>query len=105
MQIFVNLIRTLPQAFINVLDAKPRVLLTASNRNHFEQVSLTVLDNFFDAIAKAKKLIHKSVAQHLKQVSPTKNFLALAMVFNLLLSNPSQPNLTAIDKAKKTLCQ
>ena len=89
MQIFVNLIRTLPQAFINVLDAKPRVSLTASNRNHFEQVSLTVLDNFFVAIAKAKKLIHKSVAQHLKQVSPTKNFLALAMVFNLLLSNPT----------------
>ena len=27
---------------------------------------------FLDAIAKAKKLIHKSVAQNLKQVSPDK---------------------------------
>ena len=46
-----------------------------------------VLDNFLDAIAKAKKLICESVAQNLKQVSLTKSFLALPMAFNLLLSN------------------
>ena len=40
-----------------------------------------------DAIAKAKKLICKSIAQNLNQVSLTKSFLALAMAFNLLLSN------------------
>ena len=55
---------------------------------------------FLDAIAKAKKLIQESIAQNLKQVS-----LALAMAFNLLLSNPTKPNLTAIAKAKKPLCQ
>ena len=32
-----------------------------------------------DAIGKAKKLIHESIAQNLKQVSLTKSFLALAM--------------------------
>ena len=42
---------------------------------------------FLDAIAKAKKLIQESMAQNLKQVSLTKSFLALAMAFNLLLSN------------------
>ena len=42
---------------------------------------------FLDAIAKAKKLIHESIAQNLKRVSLTKSFLALAMAFNLLLSN------------------
>ena len=63
--------------------------MTAPNRDHFAQVSLTVLDNFLDAIAKAKKLICKSIAQNLKQVSLTKSFLALAMAFNLLLSNPT----------------
>ena len=66
--------------------AKPWISLTAPNRDYYEQVSLTVLD-FLDAIAKAKKLIHKSIAQNLKQVSLTKSFLALAMAFNLLLSN------------------
>ena len=42
---------------------------------------------FLDAIAKANKLIRKSIAQNLKRVSLTKSFLALAMAFNLLLSN------------------
>ena len=42
---------------------------------------------FLDTIAKAKKLICESIAQNLKQVSLTKSFLALAMAFNLLLSN------------------
>ena len=51
------------------------------------RVSLTVLDIFLDANAKAKKLIRESIAQNLKQVSLTKSFLALAMAFNLLLSN------------------
>ena len=69
------------------------------NRDYFEQVLLMVLD-FLDAIVKAKKLIRKSIAQNLKRVSLTKSFLALAMAFNLLLSN-----LTAIAKAKKPLCQ
>ena len=41
------------------------------------------LDNFLDAIAKAKKLICESIAQNLKQVSLTKSFLAL------FLSNPT----------------
>ena len=71
------------------LKAKPRASLTAPNRDHFARVSLTVLDNFLDAIAKAKKLICESIAQNLKQVSLTKSFLALAMAFNLLLSNPT----------------
>ena len=35
--------------------------------------SLMVLE-FFDAIIKAKKLIRKSIAQNLKQVSLTKSF-------------------------------
>ena len=69
--------------------AKPQVSLTAPNRNHFARVSLMVLDNFLDAIAKAKRLIRKSIAQNLKPVSLTKSFLALAMAFNLLLSNPT----------------
>ena len=43
--------------------------------------------SFLDAIAKAKKLIPKSIAQNLKQVSLTNSFLALAMAFNLLQSN------------------
>jgi len=47
------------------------------------------MDNFLDAIAKAKKLILESIAQNLMPVSLTKSFLALAMVFNLLLSNPT----------------
>ena len=38
---------------------------------------------FLEAIAKAKKLIHKSIAQILKQVSLTKSFLALAMAARL----------------------
>ena len=58
------------------------------------------LDHFLDATVKAKKLILESKAQNLKRVSLTKSFLALAMAFNLLLSN-----LTAIAKAKKPLCQ
>ena len=71
------------------LNAKPLVSLTAPNCEHFAQVSLTVLDIFLDAIAKAKKLICKSIAQNLKLVSLTKIFLALSMAFNLLLSNPT----------------
>ena len=74
----------------------PQVSLTAPNRDHFVPVSLT----FLDAITKAKKLIRLSIAQDLMPVSLTKSFLALAMAFNLLLSN-----LTAIAKAKKPLCQ
>ena len=57
-----------------------------------------VLDIFLDAIAKAKKLIRKSIAQNLKRVSLTKRFLALAMAFNI------KPNLAAVAKAKKPLC-
>ena len=40
-----------------------------------------------DAITKAEKIICKSIAQNLKQISLTKSFLALPMAFNLLLSN------------------
>ena len=69
--------------------AKPQVSQTAPNHDHFVRVSLMVLVNFMDAIAKAKKLICESIAQNLKQVSLTKSFLALAMAFNLLLSNPT----------------
>ena len=69
--------------------AKPRVSLNTPNCDHFAQVSLMVLDNFLDAIAKAKKLIHKYIAQNLKQVSLTKSFLALTMALNVLLSNPT----------------
>ena len=67
--------------------AKPQGSLTAPNCDHFAQVSLMVLDIFLDAITKAKKLICKSIVHNLKQVSLTKSFLALAMAFNLLLSN------------------
>ena len=48
---------------------------------------------FWDAIAKAKKLICESKAQNLKQVSLTKSFLALAIAFSLLLSNLTYPPL------------
>ena len=44
---------------------------------------------FLDAIAKVKKIIREAIAQNLKPVSLTKSFLALAMAFNLLLSNPT----------------
>ena len=47
---------------------------------------------FLDAIAKAKKLIRKSIAQNLKQVSLTKIFLALAIA--LIYFYQTQPNLT-----------
>ena len=50
-----------------VIDAKPQFPLSAPNHNYFAQVSQTVLD-FFDPIAKAKKLICESIAHHLKQV-------------------------------------
>ena len=50
---------------------------------------MSFTDGFLDAIAKAKKLIRESIAQNLMPVSLTKNFLALAMAFNLLLSNPT----------------
>ena len=69
--------------------AKPRVSLTAPIHDHFEQVSLLVLDNFLDAIAKAKKLIRQSIAQNLKRDSLTKRFFSFGMAFNLLLSNPA----------------
>ena len=62
-----------------------------------------VLDNFLDAIIKAKKLIRESIAQNLKQVSLTKSFLALQ--WRLIYSYQTQPNLTAIASAKKPLCQ
>ena len=52
-----------------------------------------------------KKQIRLSIAQDLVQVSLTKIFLELSMAVNLLLSNPTQPNLTAIDSSKKPLCQ
>ena len=54
--------------------AKLWVSLTAPNCDHFERVSLMVLDNFLDAIAKAKKLIRESIAQNLMPVSLTKSF-------------------------------
>ena len=57
-----------------LIDAKPQVSLTAPNRDHFVQVSLTVLDDFLDAIAKAKKLICESIAQNIKPVSLNKSF-------------------------------
>ena len=69
--------------------AKMQVSLTESNRDHFAQVSLMVLDNFLDTFAKAKELICKSVAQNLKRVSLTKSLLPVAMTFILLLSNPT----------------
>ena len=57
------------------MEAKPQDWLTAPNCDHFERVSLMVLD-FLDVIAKAKKLILKSIAQNLKQVSLTKRFFS-----------------------------
>ena len=55
--------------------AKPRVSLTAPNCDHFAQVSLLVLD-FLDAIAKAKKLICKSIAQNLERDSLTRRLFS-----------------------------
>ena len=49
------------------VNAKPRVSLTAPNRDHFLPVSLTVLGAFSSARAKAKKLIRESIAQDLVQ--------------------------------------
>ena len=69
------------------MHSKPQVLLTATNRDHFVRVSLTVLDIFLDAITNTKKLICEFIAQNLKQVSLIRVFLLLAMVFNLLQSN------------------
>ena len=59
-----------------LIDAKPQVSLTAPNRDHFVQVSLTVLDDFLDAIAKAKKLICESIAQNLEQDSLTRKLFS-----------------------------
>ena len=48
-------------------------------------VSFTAGFEFFlDAITKAKKLIHESIAQNLKQVSLTKRFLAMALIYSYL---------------------
>ena len=69
------------------MHSKPQVLLTATNRDHFVRVSLTVLDIFLDAITNTKKLICEFIAQNLKQVSLIRVFKLLAMVFNLLQSN------------------
>ena len=49
-------------------EAKPQVSLTAPNRDHFLQVSLTVLGAFLGAIAKVKKLFRETIAQDLVQV-------------------------------------
>ena len=84
---------TITHSIFIITSAKPRVSLTVPNCDYFKRVSLTVLDTFLDAIAKAKKLICKTIAQNLKRVSLTKSFLALAMAFNLLLSNLTQPQL------------
>ena len=54
--------------------AKPQFSLTAPNHDHFAQVS--GFGFFLDTVAKAKKLIHKSIAQNCKQVSLTKRFFS-----------------------------
>ena len=55
--------------------AKPQVSLTVPNCDQFVWVSMTILD-FLDAIAKAKKLIFKSVAQNLEQDLLTKRLFS-----------------------------
>ena len=55
--------------------AKPQVSLTVPNRDQFARVSLTILD-FLDAMAKAKKLIYKSIAQNLEQDFLTKRLFS-----------------------------
>ena len=50
---------------LNVFKSRPQDSLTVSIGDHFEWVSLTILD-FLDAITKAKKLIRKSIAQNLE---------------------------------------
>jgi len=52
----------------SILKGKPRVSLTAPNRNHFLPASLTVSGAFSSARAKAKKLIRESIAQDLVQI-------------------------------------
>ena len=63
--------------------AKAKKLICESIAQNLMPVSLT------KSFAKAKKLICESIAQNLMPVSLTKSFLALAMAFNLLLSNPT----------------
>ena len=76
------------------LVSKTKVIMEQNPKFHWLRQIATTLSKFhwmfwifLDAIAKAKTPIHKSIAQNLKQVSLTKSFLALAMAFNLLLSN------------------
>ena len=57
---------TITHSIFIITSAKPRVSLTVPNCDYFKRVSLTVLDTFLDAIAKAKKLIPESIAQNLK---------------------------------------
>ena len=61
------------QWFIEI-DAKPWVSLTEPNHNHLREFHWQFWIIFLDVIAKAKKLIRKSIAQNLKQVSLKKSF-------------------------------
>ena len=54
----------------------PQDSLTVQIHNHFKLVSLSILDFFLDVIAKAKKLIHKSIAQNLEQDSLTRRLFS-----------------------------
>ena len=58
------------------MKAKPQDSLTAPIRDHFARLSLTILDIFLCAIAKAKKLIFKSIAQNLEQDSLTRRLFS-----------------------------
>ena len=53
---------------------RPQDSLTALIYNQFAQVSLTIWEFFYDAIAKAKKQIHKSMAHNLELDSLTRRF-------------------------------
>ena len=70
--------------------AKPQVSLTVPNCDQFARVSLTILDFIQDAIAKAKNLICKSIAQILKQDLLTKVYLAFAMAIYYYLTQSNQ---------------
>ena len=66
--------------------AKPQVSLTGPNCDHFVRVSLMVLDFFWIQLPKIKN--NSQIYRTESQSSFTnKEVLALAMAFNLLLSN------------------
>ena len=62
----------------------------------WDQVQVSQTHIFWTAVDSCKKQIWLCIAQDLVWVSLTKSFLELSTAVNLLLSNPTLPNLTAL---------